>query len=76
MKAWKEEKEKDEFASRKYLNNKKWKAKWEWKKKVIKVLKTNGNIFRDAAEKKKNVMIYGLKEKVIPMRIKREKKLT
>ena len=34
---------------------------------MIKVLKTNENIVRDAAEKKKNVMIYGLKGKVIPM---------
>ena len=41
-------------------------------KKVIKVLKPNENIVRDS-RKKKNVMIYGLKEKVIPMRIKREK---
>ena len=30
----------------------------------------------DAAEKKKNVMIYGLKERVIPMRTKREKEET
>ena len=44
------------------------------KEVVIKVLKTNEN--RDAAEKKKNVMIYDLKEKVIPMRIKKEKEET
>ena len=29
---------------------------------VIKVLKTNKHIVRDKAEKKKNVMIFGLKE--------------
>ena len=45
-------------------------------KEVIEVLKTIENIIRDAAEKKKNVMIYGLKEKVIPMRTKREKEET
>ena len=45
-------------------------------KEVIKVLKNNENIVRDAAEKKKNVMIYGLKEKVISMRTKREKEGT
>ena len=45
-------------------------------KEEIKVFKTIENIVRDAAEKKKNVMMYGLKEKVIPMRIKREKEET
>ena len=45
-------------------------------KEVIKVLKTNENIVRDAAEKKKNIMIYGLKGKVITMRIKREQEET
>ena len=34
------------------------------------------NTVRNAAEKKMNVIIYGLKEKVIPMRIKREKEET
>ena len=34
------------------------------------------NIVRDTVEKKKNVTIYGLKEKVIPMRTKREKEET
>ena len=33
VKAWKEEKEKDRLASRKYLNNKKWNAKRGWKRK-------------------------------------------
>ena len=28
----------------------------------------------DTAEKKNNVMIYGLKEKILPMRTKRKKK--
>ena len=46
-------------------------SKVRMEKEVIKVLKTNENIVRDAAEKKKNVMIYGLKEKIIPMRTKR-----
>ena len=45
-------------------------------KEVIEILKTNENIVRDAAEKKKNVIIYGLKEKVIPMKAKREKEET
>ena len=48
-------------------------SKVRMEKKVIKVLKTNENIVRDAAEKKKNVMIYGLKEQVIHMRTKRKR---
>ena len=43
-------------------------------KEVIKILKTNENMIRDAAEKKNNIMIYRLKEKVIPMKIKKKKK--
>ena len=51
-------------------------SKVRMKKEVIIVLKTNENIVRDTAEKKKNVIIYKLKEKVIPMGIKREKEDT
>ena len=39
-------------------------------KAVIKIIKTKENIIRDIAEKKKNVIINGLKEK-IPLKIKR-----
>ena len=39
-------------------------------KEVIKVIKTIGNIIRDAAEKKNNVIIYGLKEQIISLKIK------
>ena len=44
-------------------------------KEVIKVLKTIENIVREA-EKKKNLMIYGLKEKVISIRTEREQEET
>ena len=38
---------------------------------VIKVIKTKENIIREAAEKKNNVIIIGLKEKTIPLKTKR-----
>ena len=40
-------------------------------KEVIKVITTKENIVRDETKKKKNV-IFALKEKVIPMKTKRE----
>ena len=76
MKAWKEEKEKDKISFKEIFEQQQMESKVRMEKKVIKVLKTNENIVRDAAEKKKNVMIYGLKEKVLPMRTKREKEET
>ena len=42
-------------------------------KEVIKELNTNENIVRDAAEKKNNVIIYRLEEKVTHTEIKRKK---
>ena len=42
-------------------------SKVRMEKEVTKVLKTNENIARDAAEKKNDVIIYGLKEKAIPI---------
>ena len=60
MKAWKEDKEKDKI-NFKEIFEQEMESKVRMEKKVIKVLKTNENIVRDAAEKKKNVMIYGLK---------------
>ena len=44
-------------------------------KEVIKILKTNENIVGVAAGKETNVIMYEFKEKVIPMRMKREKKI-
>ena len=51
-------------------------SKVRMKKVIVKVSKTNENIISDAAEKKNNVMIFGSKGKVIPMRIKRDKEET
>ena len=76
MKAWKEEKEKDKITFKEIFEQQEMESKVRMKKEVIKVLKTNENIVRDATEKKKNVMIYGLKKKVIPMRTKRKKEET
>ena len=50
-------------------------SKVRMEKEVIKVLKTIENIVREA-EKKKNLMIYGLKEKVISIRTEREQEET
>ena len=40
--------------------------------KVIKVIRTEENMIRDAAEKK-NVIIYRLKDEIIRLKIKRDK---
>ena len=73
---WKpgKKKEKDEINYKKIFDQQEMESKVGMEKKVINVSKTNENIIRDAGEKKKNVMIYRLKERVIPMRTKREKR--
>ena len=43
-------------------------------KEVIKVIMIKKNIISDASEKKKSVIIFGLEEKTITVKIKKRKK--
>ncbi len=45
-------------------------------KEVVKALKNNEDLVRDAAGKKKNVIVYGIKEKNITCKLKRDKEET
>ena len=73
VKRWREEWEKNKIDLRGIFEQE-MKQKENVKIKIIKVIKTKNNIVRDAAENKNNVIIYGLKEKTISLRIKGEKK--
>ena len=53
MKVWKEEKEKDKISFKEIFEQQEIKSKVRMEKEVIKVLKNNENIVRNAAEKKK-----------------------
>ena len=55
VKGWKEEKEKDRISFKEIFKQQEMKSKVRMEKEVIKVLKTNENIVRDAAEKKKRM---------------------
>lgn len=46
------------------------------RKEVVNVLKNNGQIVREEAEKKKSIIVHGIKEKNIPMKINRDKEET
>ena len=52
MKAGKEEKEKDKLSFNEIFERREMENKVKRERKVIKILKTNENIVRDAAEKK------------------------
>ena len=58
MKTWKEEKEKDKISSFKKIIEQEMERKNRMGKEVIKVIQNKENIVRDAAEKKKNVIIF------------------
>ena len=53
VKAWKEEKEKDKISFKKIFAQQKMESMVRMEKDVIKLLKINENIVREAAEKKK-----------------------
>ena len=53
VKAWKEEKEKDKISFKEIFEQQEMESKVRMEKEVIKVLITNENIVRDAAEKKR-----------------------
>ena len=67
VKNWREEKEKDKMCFKEIS-----KQEMEHKKNMEEdVIKIKNNIIRDTAEKKRNVILYGLQEKIIPLKIKR-----
>ncbi len=58
---------------REIINQQEMERKNNLEKQVIKVIKSKENVVRDVVEKKKSVMIFGLKEKVVNFRSERLK---
>ena len=69
---WKKEKE-EEIISFKEIVESQNREKPDLTKEIVKVIKQKESVVRDTVDKKKCVVIYGLKEETEPIRVKREK---
>ena len=69
VKIWREEREKDKISFKEIFEQQEMENKENVEKEVIQVIKTKDNIVKDVAEKKKNVMMYGLKDETFENKV-------
>lgn len=73
MKTWKVESEKANVNLREVIQQQMKEDKEDVEKEVVKVIKKNEELVREVADKKKSVIVFGLKEKTITYKPKRDK---
>lgn len=73
LEAWTAKKEQDQIDLRKIVAEERVAQKQSFRKDVVNVLKTSGNVVRDMAEQKKCVVVFGVKEEKTPDKIIRER---
>ena len=71
QKGWNKNNEEEQLSFRKILSEQNKENKENLEKKVVKILKTNENIVRDVADKKKCIIVTGINEEEIENRIER-----
>ena len=71
-KEWRKEKEEEKISFKEIMESQN-REKNDLTKEIVKVIKQKESVLRDTVDKKKCVIIYGLKEEIEPIRAKREK---